>query len=59
MKQIIAFIKAESGSITADWITLAGGAVMLTLVLTSSIQQDLNSKIAKVNQAFTVTFNIE
>jgi hypothetical protein len=59
MKQIIAFIKAERGSITADWITLAGGAVMLTLALTSSIQQDLNGKIAKVNHAFTVTFNIE
>ncbi|MCD1625071.1 MAG: hypothetical protein ACU0B7_08800 [Paracoccaceae bacterium] len=59
MKQIITFIKAERGSITADWITLAGGAVILTLVLTSSIQQDLTSKITKVNQAFTVTFNID
>jgi hypothetical protein len=59
MKQIITFIKEERGSISADWIAMTGGAVLLTLVLTSAIQQDLNTKIAKVNQAFTITFKID
>ncbi len=59
MKRIIALIKEDRGSITADWITLAGGVVTLTLVLTSSIQQDMNAKIATVNKAFTTTYNID
>jgi len=54
LKQFKTLMKEDRGTITADWISLAGGVLTLTLVLIASVQQDVNAQIAGIQPLFGV-----
>jgi hypothetical protein len=54
LKQFKTLMKEDRGTITADWISLAGGVLTLTLVLIASVQQDVNAQIAAIQPLFGV-----
>ncbi len=55
LNHIKTLIREDRGTITADWMTLAGGVVTLTLVLVASVQQDVTMRVSKIQPAFSVT----
>jgi hypothetical protein len=54
LKQFKTLMKEDRGTITSDWISLAGGVLTLTLVLIASVQQDVNAQIAGIQPLFGV-----
>jgi hypothetical protein len=59
MKRIKTLIKEDRGAITADWITLSGGVMVLMLVLVGTVQQEMTPYMAKIQPVFTVTSAFE
>jgi hypothetical protein len=55
MNHVRTLIKEDRGAITADWVTLAGGVLVLTLVLVGAVQQDMTMRIATMQPAFAAT----
>lgn len=55
MNHIKTLIREDRGTITADWMTLAGGVLTLTLVLVASVQQDVSVRVSQIQPAFAVT----
>ena len=53
IKHIKTLMKEDRGTVAADWISLAGGLVTLTLVMVAGVQQEVNMRIASI-QPFAV-----
>lgn len=54
IKQIKTLMKEDRGTITADWISLAGGVLTLTLVLVAAVQQEVEMRIASIQPVVAV-----
>ncbi|MFU8881551.1 MAG: hypothetical protein ACNA7Q_04225 [Rhodobacterales bacterium] len=59
MKRIKAMIEEDRGVISADWITLSGGVMVLMLVLVGTVQQEISPYTSKIQPMLNVTSAFE
>jgi hypothetical protein len=54
LKHIKTMIREDRGTVTADWISLAGGVLTLTLVLLAAVQQEVDMQLASIQPFVSV-----